>query len=104
MSEVSELRQLLRRYGALDNENRLRAFLAIYENPGISFNEIARRVGVKRELLAYHLSVLKAADLVAMNLDRRGKAISNYQPTEEGKALMEAILSEHELLKGRVKA
>jgi len=91
--EISELRQLLRKYGALDNEYRLKAVLLIYEKPGISFNELARELGIERGLLAYHLGVLKATNLITMNPRREGRKLSHYRLTEEGRKFIEDLLS-----------
>jgi len=90
--EVSKLRETLRKYGALDNDYRLKAFLEIYRNPGISFNEIARKLKVERSLLAYHLDVLKAAGLIALSVERESKTTSHYTLTKEGENLLQEIL------------
>ncbi len=83
----------LRMYGALDNGSRLRAYLALSESPGIGFNELARRVGLQKGLLAYHLGVLKAAGLVKVRYGRMSKETSKYYPTGEGKRLLERLNS-----------
>jgi len=93
---VKELRSLLRKYGALDNELRLAAVLEIMENPGISFNDLARKLGVEKGLLAYHIGVLKAAGLVKVNPHRKGRKTSHYQLTEECKSILEELLSKVE--------
>lgn len=91
--EKSELRRMLTKYGALDNELRLKAFLTVGKNPGISFNELARKLKVEKGLLAYHLGVLKSANLLSMSLQREGKKFSHYRITEEGRKLLEKVFS-----------
>lgn len=91
--EKSELHQMLLKYRALDNELRLKAFLTVGENPGISFNELARKLKVEKGLLAYHLGVLKSANLLSMNPRREGKKLSHYRITEEGERFLEKVFS-----------
>jgi Mn-dependent DtxR family transcriptional regulator len=71
-------------YGALDNRTRLLAYEIIYDQPGIAFNELARRLGVKTGLAAYHLALLKAAGLVEFRYVRRRKETSHYRLTKFG--------------------
>src|SRR3972149_659130 len=71
-------------YGALDNPTRLLAFEILYEEPDIPFNALARRLGVKTGLAAYHLAVLKASGLVEFRYVRRSKATSLYRLTDFG--------------------
>ncbi|MEM3693693.1 MAG: helix-turn-helix domain-containing protein [Candidatus Bathyarchaeia archaeon] len=92
--EEKELRRLLLKYGALDNEYRLKAFLTIGENEGISFNDLARKLGIERGLCAYHLGILKAANLVALDLERRGRSSSHYRLTDEGRKFLEYLMQE----------
>jgi len=83
-----EIYERLMAYRALDNPARLRAFILIERNPGIHFNELARRVGVERGLLAYHLGVLHAAELVERTLERESKALSKYRLSRRGKRIL----------------
>ena len=71
-------------YGALDNPTRLLAYEVLYDEPDISFNTLARRLGVKTGLAAYHLAVLKAAGLVEFRYARRSRATSLYRLTAFG--------------------
>lgn len=71
-------------YGALDNRTRLLAYEIIHDEPGIPFNELARRLGVKTGLAGYHLALLKAAGLVEFRYVRRSKATSHYRLTKYG--------------------
>ncbi|MEM3465694.1 MAG: winged helix-turn-helix domain-containing protein [Thermoproteota archaeon] len=90
---IREARRRLRIYRALDNEIRLKAFLAVSRQPGASFNELARAIGVERGLLAYHLAVLKAAGIVEARYERRSRQTSMYTLTNEGKKLAEELCS-----------
>ncbi|HKZ99589.1 MAG TPA: helix-turn-helix domain-containing protein [Thermoplasmata archaeon] len=85
------LLEQLRAFAALDNPLRLRAFLAIHDSPGISFNEIAALLDAETGLAAYHVGILKAADLVEVSYARSGRATSSYRLSEWGKAIRETI-------------
>jgi predicted transcriptional regulator len=74
-------------YSALDTSVRLKAFLLIRDNPGIMFNEIVKEVKAKKALVAYHLGILKATDLVTFTYERRGQATSSYNLTDLGKKI-----------------
>ena len=69
---------------ALDHPLRLKAYRAIRESPGLSFIAIARRLGAKTGLAAYHLAVLKASGLVDFRYVRRSKETSSYRLTDMG--------------------
>ncbi len=71
-------------YGALDNRTRLLAFQILHGEPDLPFNALARRLGLKTGLAAYHLAVLKASGLVEFRYVRRSKATSLYRLTEFG--------------------
>lgn len=71
-------------YGALDNRTRLLAYRILYDEPDIAFNELARRLGVKTGLAAYHLALLKAAGLVEFRYVRRSRETSLYRLTKYG--------------------
>ena len=69
---------------ALDHPLRLQAFHVLRENPDLSFNAIARRMGAKTGHAAYHLALLKASDLVEFRYVRRSRETSLYRLTEFG--------------------
>lgn len=71
-------------YGALDNPTRLLAYRLLYEEPDTPFNALARKLGVKTGLAAYHLAVLKASGLVEFRYVRRSKSTSLYRLTNLG--------------------
>jgi len=89
---LAEARRKLMVYGALDTPVRLNAFFLIRDNPGMAFNEIVKEVKAKKALVAYHLGVLKATDLVTFTYERKGKAsYSSYDLTELGRKVAKEL-------------
>ncbi len=86
-----ELGRQLRAYGALDNALRLRAYRMIHDAPGVSFNEIVRKLDVASGLAAYHVGVLKSAGLVNVRYVRSGMAVSRYELTDLGAQIFENL-------------
>lgn len=89
---VERAHQRLIIYTALDNRLRIRAFFLVARNPGISFNQIHRKLKVERGHLAYHLGILKVGGLVNMTLERRGRTTSSYSLTAQGKEMYDELL------------
>jgi DNA-binding transcriptional ArsR family regulator len=89
--DVEEARRKLMIYEALNNPVRLKAFFVIRDNPGITFNEIAKTVKAKRALVAYHLGILKVGGLVSLTYERKGKASSSYYLTDQGKKVAKEL-------------
>ncbi len=89
--ELREAYEKLRVYGVLNNPVRLKAFFLIFNSPGIKFNEIAKKIKVRKSLVAYHLGLLKAAGLATFKYERSGKATSSYWVTDLGKRTMGEI-------------
>ncbi len=83
--DLAEARRKLMIYSALDTPVRLNAFFLIRDNPGMTFNQIVKRVKAKKALVAYHLGILKATDLVTFTYERKGQTTSSYSLTELGK-------------------
>jgi DNA-binding transcriptional ArsR family regulator len=81
-------------YSALDNEDRLKILFTIFNEPDISFNDISKKTDIDRSALAYHLGVLKRAGLVEMECQKRGKKLTKYRITEEGKKILKKVLKE----------
>ncbi len=77
----------LRSYTALDNPIRLKAFRLIHDSPGVPFNEIAKYVRVDSGLLAYHMGVLKTAEIVDVTYGRQGRQVTSYRLSPRGKEL-----------------
>jgi len=90
-TETEEVRRKLRTYRALDHDLRLKAYVAINEQPRLSFNELSRKLKIARGLMAYHLGVLKAANLINVNYVRRSKETSEYELTKEGKKTLKEL-------------
>jgi predicted transcriptional regulator len=86
-----EVADALRAYRALDSPVRLRAFTVIRKDPGISFNALAKELGLASGLAAYHVGVLKAAQVVAVNYGRAGKETSRYRLTDRGAQIYEQL-------------
>lgn len=89
---VKEAQRKLLTYTALDNRVRLEAFLFIAEHPGVAFKEIVKKVRAKDTLVAYHLGVLKSADLVGFTYERKGRtSYSKYNLTDLGRHVHEEL-------------
>lgn len=86
-----EVARQLRAYGALDNPSRFKAYRMVHDMPGISFNEIARRLGVASGLAAYHVAVLKTAGLIDVTYARKGMSTSRYVLTDWGTEIFENL-------------
>lgn len=100
MSE--ELLEKLMVYRALDSDYRLLIISTLYNEPEISFNDLARRTGIEKGLLAYHLGVLRKAGLIECEFVRRSKKTSKYRLTEKGlKAVEEFKLDKVSIEKAR---
>jgi len=91
--EKDQLSRMLIIFSALDNEDRLRIIFTIFNEPDISFNDIAKKTGIDKSALAYHLGVLKRAGLVEMEYQKRGKKLTKYRITDEGKKILENVLT-----------
>ncbi|MEM3590866.1 MAG: winged helix-turn-helix domain-containing protein [Candidatus Bathyarchaeia archaeon] len=88
---MEELRRMLKIYSVLDNDYRLNILFTIADEPDISFNDIARKTGIEKGLLAYHLGVLKHVGLVEIEYSKRSKKITKYKLTDEGKRVLEKL-------------
>jgi len=80
-------------YSALDNEDRLKILFTIFNEPDISFNDISKKTDIDKSALAYHLGVLKREGLVEMECQKRGKKLTKYRITEEGKKILKKVLT-----------
>jgi DNA-binding transcriptional ArsR family regulator len=92
--EKDKLSRMLIIYSALDNEDRLKILFTIFNEPDIAFNDISKKTDIDKSSLAYHLGVLKRAGLVEMEYQKRGKKLTKYRITEEGKKILEKVLKE----------
>ncbi|MEM3601347.1 MAG: winged helix-turn-helix domain-containing protein [Candidatus Bathyarchaeia archaeon] len=82
---------MLTTYSILDNDYRLNILFTVAEEPDLSFNDIARKTGIEKALLAYHLGVLKHVGLVEMEYQKRSRKLTKYKLTEEGKEILEKL-------------
>jgi len=88
---MEEARRMLKVYRALDSDDRLNILLTVSREPDMAFNDIARKTGIDRGLLAYHLGVLKKVGLVEMEYERRSKKSTKYHLTEEGTEILRKL-------------
>ncbi len=87
-----EAQRKLMLYGALNNPIRLDAFLLISENPGMAFNDIAKKFKEDKALVAYHLGVLKTVGLVNFAYERKGRtSYSSYTLTDLAKKVLDEL-------------
>jgi predicted transcriptional regulator len=85
---VEEARRMLTIYSVLDNDSRLKLLYTILDEPGITFEDVARKTKMDKAALAYHLGVLKRVKLV--ECEKINKK-SRYWVTEEGKEILEKL-------------
>jgi len=83
--KIKEMLKILR---ALDNDTRLKILAVLQAEPNLSFNDIARKTGIERGALAYHLGVLKRAGLVELKYERRSKKITQYRLTDKARDVL----------------
>jgi len=83
--KIKEMLKILR---ALDNDTRLKILAVLQAEPNLSFNDIARKTGIERGALAYHLGVLKQAGLVELKYERRSKKITQYRLTDKARDVL----------------
>ncbi len=88
---LNEARRKLMIYSALDKRVPLEAFFQIRDNPGIAFREIVKAVRAKDTLVAYHLGIMKATDLVTFTYERKGQRTSSYNLTDLGKKVAKEL-------------
>lgn len=86
-----EVAEKLRTYRALDSPVRLQAFTIIRNDPGIAFNALAKELNLETGLAAYHIGVLKAAQVVAVDYERAGKQTTRYRLTDRGAKIYEQL-------------
>jgi len=98
-----KLLELLRAYTALDNPIRLKAYLLIRDSGEVPFHEITKAMGVESGLLAYHLGVLKAANIIDMRYERVGREISKYRLSKRGEELYSALFPRRTKAVGRAR-
>ena len=88
---MEEIRRKLKIYGALDNDDRLNIIIALYNNPDISFNELARSVNIDKPLLAYHVGLLRHVGLIESKYERVGRKSTKYRLTDQAIKVLEEL-------------
>ncbi len=88
---MEEARRMLKIYRVLDNDHRLNILITLFNEPNMAFNDIARKTGIERGLLAYHLGLLRHVGLVKMEYDRRSKKSTKYRLTDEGVKILKEL-------------
>ncbi len=94
------LLERLKVYRALEHLVRLKAYIAIHDEPDVSFNKLAKKLNISSGLAAYHMAVLRAAGLIDVDYVRRSRETSEYRLSEKGKKVYKDVLgsSEHKVL------
>jgi predicted transcriptional regulator len=79
---------------ALANKTRRHIFELLLDSPSLSFNQIMKIMNIDRAALAYHLKILKKAELINNFYDKRQniKDHSYYEISEFGKRISEVLL------------
>ena len=93
----TQVLEQLRAYTALDNPIRRRTYLLVRDSLGIAFSDIAKELGLESGLLAYHLGVLKSANLVEVTYARTGREITRYRLSARGEELYAALFPRRRL-------
>jgi predicted transcriptional regulator len=92
IEELARLGENPEVFRALSNELRRLLLGLIYTDGPMYQSDIARHVEVKSNLLAYHLEILRKANLVERKYaERSGQNFSLYSITEQGKKFLELI-------------
>jgi DNA-binding transcriptional ArsR family regulator len=86
----------LKAYRALEHPVRLKAYIAIHDEPDVSFNKLAKKLSISSGLAAYHVAVLRAAGLVDVDYVRRSRETSEYRLSEKGKEVYRDVLGSSE--------
>ena len=89
--EMEELRRKLKIYKTLDNDDRLNILIALYENPDISFSELARSTKIGKPLLAYHVGLLRHVGLIESKYERDGRKTTKYRLTDQALNILEEL-------------
>jgi DNA-binding MarR family transcriptional regulator/uncharacterized protein YoxC len=78
-------------YRVLCNKSRLRIIFTIINEPGIAFNDIARKTGINKFALSRHLIALMNVGLVEKEYQKRSKKLK-FRVTNEGKEIFEELI------------
>jgi predicted transcriptional regulator len=92
MEELARLGDNPEVFHALSNELRRVLLGLLYADGPMYQSDIAKHVKIKASLLAYHLEILRKANLIERKYgERSGQNFSLYSIKDEGKKFLEAI-------------
>jgi predicted ArsR family transcriptional regulator len=83
-----------RNLNIIGNKIRLAILYLLYEKKKMSFNDIARNLGVENNKLAYHIALLKKGQFVKNEMrfdNKEGKSFSFYGLSEKGSKTIRLI-------------
>ncbi len=91
------LSERLKAYRALEHPIRLKAYIAIHDEPDLSFNRLIRKLSISSGLAAYHIGVLRVAGLIDVEYVRKSRETSEYRLSETGREVYRDLVggSEH---------
>ena len=99
INKKHELSGKKRNLNIIGNKIRLAIIYLLFENKNkMSFNEIARKLGIENNKLAYHLALLKKGQFVENEMrfdNKEGKSFSFYGLSEKGSKAMGLIEELH---------
>ena len=85
------------KFNALSSEFRRLLLGLIYTDGPVYQSDILKHVGVESNKLAYHLNILRAANLINREYGRNGKNVSRYSIKEDGTKFLESIGARNKL-------
>jgi len=89
------LRRLEKTFGILGNELRLRILYLLLQNEPkkFNFNEIAEKISIKKNKLAYHIALLKNNQFInnEIKAEKNDRTFSYYTITDKGKNILRFI-------------
>ena len=106
-NKKQELRGKERNLSIIGNRIRLAILYLLLEHENkMSFNDIARNLGVENNKLAYHMALLKKGEFVVNEMrfdNKEGKSFSFYGLSEKGSKTIALIEEMTTNLEGREK-
>jgi predicted transcriptional regulator len=85
------------KFNALSSEFRRLLLGLIYTDGPVYQSDILKHVGVESNKLAYHLNILRTANLISREYGRNGKNVSRYSIKEDGTKFLENIGAQNKL-------
>nr|MDO8087335.1 winged helix-turn-helix domain-containing protein [Candidatus Sigynarchaeum springense] len=86
--------KMARDLDVMGNATRLRILMLLLNSPRpVTFNDLASRLGIDRNALAYHVAILKSCELVSNTLQKgTGREFSRYSITEKARQYLERLV------------